>query len=937
MQVPVRPVGNGSAGKSSPRHAPFLGAFGVRFREAWRAIRRPLPPSVRLLLLWLTPVLLLAAGLVALLSLLGGVELRTLEQHQYNASTFTATTSLIGQSFRAPRDNLSRIDVQLATRPNLAAPGEVRLLEGDGLAGRVLYSAPFRSANFSRDPFLSVEFPAISNSGGMTYTLVFQATDMPISGAFGVRYNTFDMISSGSMYADEGAQEGDLVISAYYRYGLADLLADIVSTFTGNLFALLAWVGLLFLPGLALLSCLPSGLTWGQSVLAAPGLTALALPVLLLVMRSAGLSLGGPGMWIVVVLSGAAFGWAIYRGVRAGRTGGQAQPGSTPVGQRASTLRGRLRLLPMDLLFWGLLGTLFMLTLAVRFLSLRDAPAGMGLDAYHHTLIARMILDSGGLPGDYQPYAPLSSFTYHYGFHSLVAGVAWLTGQTKPEDLLLLMPRVGQLGIALPVLSITLFAWQALGNRWAGLIAGTLAGLVCIFPAYYVNWSRYTQGLGLALLPVAWVLVLRIWDFGLRIDKSNGVGTIGGPSQSVAVDQKSEIRNLKSAIDRSGPYILGVIGVAGLFLTHYRIAMIFAVMFGLYVGARPFGGVIRRRGKPGVAAPAGEVSPLTALKRAGLLVLLTVAALSPWLLNLAGNFHSHLVGRDTESSRQYYDPGDMTGFINHPTIWVLYLLGAVGLMLAVRQRVWPLLLVSGAWALLGVWSNPYLLDWLAPGFRLPYSGYLDVKTWVQSLWLPLALLSGFALEAGARGVLSAGNSLSGVRARAWRTASRAASAVALLLVALAIGMPIAANVDGKPYVAAADREALTWMRDNLPRNANVLANPFAFGWARTNVYGSDAGTWIPLVSGVSTTVPPLPAYNERLADPTYLDRVLYLISYEPFNDEMTPENWQTLKNEGVTHIYVGSRGGALSVPVMLASDFTQLVFHKDGVYVFALR
>jgi hypothetical protein len=325
------------------------------------------------------------------------------------------------------------------------------------------------------------------------------------------------------------------------------------------------------------------------------------------------------------------------------------------------------------------------------------------------------------------------------------------------------------------------------------------------------------------------------------------------------------------------------------------------------------------------------------LRRAGLLVLLIVAALSPWLINLAGNFHSHLVGRDTEASRQYYNLDDMAGFIDHPTMWALYILGAVGLVLAAKRRVWPLLLIAGTWALLGLWSTPYLLDWLVPGFRLPYSGYLDVKTWIQSLWLPLSLLAGFALEAGARQVLQAGNSMSGARARVWRTALRATAAVALVLVALAVAVPIAARVDGKPYFAPADREALLWMRDNLPRNAFVISNPFAFSWAPSNVYGSDSGMWIPLLSGVATTVPPLPAYNERLSNLSYLDRSLQIIAYEPFSDEMTVEKWQALKDGGITHIYVGSRGGALNVPLMLASDFTELVFHKDGVYVFALR
>ena len=163
-----------------------------------------------------------------------------------------------------------------------------------------------------------------------------------------------------------------------------------------------------------------------------------------------------------------------------------------------------------DVAFWGLL---------------------VGVDAYHHTLIAEMFAQSGGIPANYEPYAPLASFTYHYGFHALVAAVAWLSGQTAPADMLALMPQAGQVATALPVLTLTLFTWRTLGDRWAGLAAGALAGLVSIFPSFYVNWSRYTQGLGLALLPVAWVLLIEALDFRLNREILN---------------LKSKIRNPKS-------------------------------------------------------------------------------------------------------------------------------------------------------------------------------------------------------------------------------------------------------------------------------------------------------------------------------------------------------------------------------------------------------
>jgi hypothetical protein len=132
------------------------------------------------------------------------------------------------------------------------------------------------------------------------------------------------------------------------------------------------------------------------------------------------------------------------------------------------------------------------------------------------------------------------------------------------------------------------------------------------------------------------------------------------------------------------------------------------------------------------------------------------------------------------------------------------------------------------------------------------------------------------------------------------------------------------------------------MRDNLPRNAYVLVNPFAFGWAPGNVYGSDSGMWAPLVAGVRASVPPLPAYNERLGDPDYTNKLLDVIKYEPFmcNDpdpqRCVPPDWQALRDAGVTHIFVGTRGGALDVPELLQSEHTQLLYHVDGAYVFEL-
>jgi hypothetical protein len=160
-------------------------------------------------------------------------------------------------------------------------------------------------------------------------------------------------------------------------------------------------------------------------------------------------------------------------------------------------------------------------------------------------------------------------------------------------------------------------------------------------------------------------------------------------------------------------------------------------------------------------------------------------------------------------------------------------------------------------------------------------------------------------------------------------------AAALVVVGLAVSAPVAARLDSKPYIAPADVEALAWMRANLQRDAVVAANPFAFPWSPRNVYGSDSGLWVPLLAGVRSTVPPLPAYNERLSDPDYFEDALQVVAFEPIVGR--EPDWDALTGMGVTHVFAGTRGGAFDIPMMLTSPRVELVFQRDSAYLFALR
>jgi hypothetical protein len=858
-----------------------------------------LPPYARPLLMLVPAVVLLSVILAGLISLGRGIELRSFEQHISDASTDTLNTSVVAQSFRSPRANFNRIELQLSSFFALPADGRVRLLAGDGLNGPPVYEAPLSAAKFE-NPLLAIDFPPIADSENVTYTLVLETPGKAFNSVLGLRYNSEDALT-GTLYTDGDSLDGDLALMASYHYDLWTLWGDLARAVTGEGLLIASWALLLWLPGLALLAWLPSSLSVGQQFLAAPGLTILMLPVLFLVTRAVGLRVGAPALWVMLALCAGALGlWLVRRKPRV----------------RLGPIK------PRDLAFWGLLSGVFVATLVTRLVSLRDAFAGLGLDAYHHTLIPEMFIRAGGIPSDYEPYAPLASFTYHYGFHTLIATIAWLSGRTEGADLMLLMPQVGQFASALPVLTLTLFGWKVMGNRWAGLAAGSLAGLVSIFPAFYVNWSRYTQGLGLALLPVAWVLLLEVLERRRQAQPAESASTASPPPA-----QPGRQITWQSALQQSGPYMLAVLASAGLALTHYRVAMIYGGFVGLYLVWRALGAFRSRT----------RISEmLQLLQRVAVIGALTLATLLPWLLNITQNFTRRFVGMETEASVGYYSLDRTLGgtdLVFHQSLLFMLALSVVGVAVSIwRRNPYPTILAL-TWLLLGIWSNPYLLP-----FRLPYAGYLDVTTLLTGAWVALALLAGYALGEMARGFMSLADTYKAGRQRLWRITAFALMGGAILAGGGAVSLNNSARIDNKPYIARADAEALAWARDNLPRNSYVLANPFAFPWSNA-VQGSDSGLWVPFAApGVRASVPPLPAYNERQAKRGYLNDLLditYATGYQS-SGPMQPD-WNALKSAGVTHVYVGSRGGALSVPVLLRSDRTELLFHRDAVWIFRLR
>jgi hypothetical protein len=891
-----------------------------------KVLSGPPPRYARPLLMFLLVLGLLAASVWGALSLAGGVEMRLLLQNNSDSQTDTLPTSMIGQSFYATRPNLSRIDLQMSFVPALEAEGRVRLLQGEGLGGRVVYEVPLHQTRFTQGLYLTVDIPPQTDSQGRTYTIVVETPGRQLGDAVGIRYNTFDALTAGGMYTNESngrPTEGDLSFVAYYHYNLGTLVGDLTQVANEARRLVLSPLLLLLLPGLALLVWLPNSLSGGQRLLAAPGLTALALPVFFLVTRALGIKMGEVQMWLLLIVCA----------------------GFLVAGLWRLKLKVSLRGIKLeDAAFWSLLLGVLAATLISRFVALRDQVGGVGIDAYHHTMISQLFVEQGGIPANYQPYAPLASFTYHYGFHSLAASVAWISGRTSPGDMMLLMPQIGQIASTLPVLTLTLLAWKVLGNRWAGLGAGALAGVYSIIPAFYLNWSRFTQGLGLALLPLAWVLLMEVLDRApLKRQAPSSASTPAPsdgkqPTSGPQVESNSRDITWQVALRQSGPYMLAVIGASGLALVHYRAAAIYAVFVVLYVLWR-IGRSVRQK------ASLAEV--LVPARRVVTVAVLSAATLLPWLVNLQSNFSIKQVNRGNAPGREsYYDIVERLGpdILYHPSLYLLCALSLGGIGWAIKRRDLLPLLPAFTWLLVLLYSNPYLLP-----FNMPGAGYLDLVTVLSGAWVPLCLMAGYPLARFAGWVVSLLDATPGARQRAWRLASGGLIGVVVLLCGFASGMQLAPVVvkDNKPYLTPGDVNVLTWMRANLPRSSYVLAEPFAFGWSN-DVLGTDAGTWVPYLAGVPSSVPPMTAYNERPIDPDYITKLSNLVTsgIEPIKRKddktgallPTTADWNALKQAGITHIYLGSRGEHFDTQFLFDNpDSVAPIYHYDNAWLFELR
>jgi hypothetical protein len=768
----------------------------------------------------------------------------------------------IGQTFFARFRGLSGIQVLL--QPNGEKSGYVNLaLFNDPLerAPRATSRIPLEAV--THPDFYTFKFPPQVDSENQDYYIEISLdSDTPLEVGIGPG----DTYLNGAFYHQDVPQDKQLAFRLAYDPGQSALgLALLALSWSG----ILGIAAILFvLPGWALLGVLMPAWkerSWGEKLALAAGVSLAIYPILFLWADLAGLHLRPLYAWLPALAGAGALLWRNRR-----------WPAGIINQSNLASVREWLYAIPPQNYL-----TLLIIALIVanRFWVIRNLSVPLWGDSYQHTMIAQLLVDNGGLFNSWQPYAELQTFTYHFGFHSLVAVFHWITNLPMPAATL----WTGQILNILAVISLLPLAYKVGKSRWSGLLSLLLAGLLSNMPMVYLNWGRYTQLAGLVILPVAAYILWSIFE-NERLDwRSIGLTWI----------------------------LMG-----GLALTHYRV-LVFGILFTVAlflfysVGSKKYLiGSIHRLALSGIGA---------------------ALIFTPWLIHVFRGkilqifFNQVTTSPDnlSEFTQQYNAIGDLFTYLP-ALMWMLL----------------PLALAWGFWrrernfAILALWWLLVLLAANPQWFGLPGAGSITNFAVFISAYLPVTIL----LAAGLAWLIDE----IAVSERI-RSARIPALVLALTVALGLWGSSLRLNnidVAQHALVTRPDLQAAEWIREHTPEDAVFLVNSF-FAYGGTSVVGSDAGWWLPLLARRSTTLPPLTYASEGGPRPDYREWVNSLTAEILQAGIADPKVLDKLARRNVTHVYIGQQQGQvnysgprLTAAALQESSHFKEIYHQDRVSIF---
>ena len=774
------------------------------------------------------------------------------------------------QSFTANRGGLREIELVLVRYGEIedAERGRVvlQLLNsaGEMVAEEEWPTAPIRHNDNRR-------FRFSPQPGGQTYTLVLRGNE---NNNVSVWAYDQDVLAGGELTvtgAESSAQE--LRFTTHYQLTLPDALAFLGQTlWQQGVFFLLALI-FLFLPGLLL----QQTATW-----VVRRTTSYDLPTRLAIALALGIS-----FWAVLWLWSSLLGWR-WSGwslwlllVGMGIVWGFGFRVSSFKFQRFRGAHSPFTLHPSPFTIHHLL-LLFILVLGLagRILALRDQAFPPWVDSSRHALITVVMAEQGQFLTDYTPFLDVVRAPYHYGFHTISASLLLMTGREVDSLLLWLGPLLN----GLVPLAVYAAAMLFTRRRSVALAAAFLTALPFFFPAYYATWGRFTQLMGMLILPVLMgvsSLAFRVSSFEFRVG-----GRIG---------------------------LIGMLA-AGLFLVHFRVFLLY-VPFVLVLLLVHLPTLIRHRRTTHYALRLTRYFGPFAAAAILALLLITPRLLRLWQdANLEGALSGSPEGYN-DFPIAYFTTGWETPFAYAALLCVPIILLA---WWCGRRWARPALTLA-------LWVGLLFLLLSGRDLGLPETWLINTNSMAITLFLPVAVVIALVGERVGRGLMRPhwllqfiGYAVLG----GWFAA------------ATLFGLERQVNILNEQTILArpADVAGIDWVKANLPEDAVIAVNSWL--WLGQTWAGSDGGAWLVQMTGLRTTTPP--------AD--YLYNRLLNLQVRSWNQQMTAQaDWAGaaaaawLRTQGITHLFVGQRGGFLDPSTLLRNPELTLLYQHDGVFVFGVN
>jgi hypothetical protein len=343
--------------------------------------------------------------------------------------------------------------------------------------------------------------------------------------------------------------------------------------------------------------------------------------------------------------------------------------------------------------------------------------------------------------------------------------------------------------------------------------------------------------------------------------------------------------------------LVGVLS-AGLFLVHFRVFLFF-LPFALLVW-------LMSRGRHGrwLAAAAGLGALLVA----------------PQAINLLRVTEPAKSVSYTISGYNTFPVGYLNSAWERPFLWLAGGLFLLLLIPAFRLRVWTAVPLA-----LAGWVALVFLLLAADRWGLPSTSLVNVNSFYIITFIPLAIFLAVIADWVWRWL----------RRRHWLGQVAGAFAAGGMVTAVFIfGLFQQITVLNTNTVLAwpADEAGLAWVDAKLPPDAVIAAS--AWQWLGNTWAGQDGGAWLTPLTGRANTTPPIDhIYNREL----FTANRAFNEAATAVEDWSAPETAVWLREQGVTHIYVGARGGFFKPDQLNRNPKTTLLYAEDGVFVFEIE